>query len=170
MRDGAAVEGQDDVTATYREIAMRFGLGSPNAARTKVKRAGWAVEPARHPADPVRVRVPREAWYQTPADIHRHNGHAHVGMSDQERAFQTEHLKALDRERHRADQAEARANRAEQGRDAERARADAAAVAVDELRAQLDAAEDKIKAMDRIEAERALRPLWRRLRDAWNRR
>jgi hypothetical protein len=167
MRDGAAVEGQDDVTATYREIAMRFGLGSANAARTKVKRAGWTVEPARHPADPVRIRVPREVWYQPPADIHRRNGHEHGGISDQERAFQTEHFKALDRERHRADQAEARADRAEQGWEAERARADAAVVAVDELRAQLGAAEAKIKAMDRIEAEQALRPLWRRLRDTW---
>ncbi len=37
MRDGAVVEGQDDVTATYREIAIRFGIGGPNAARTKVK-------------------------------------------------------------------------------------------------------------------------------------
>ena len=69
MRDGTAVEGQDDVTATYREIAMRFGLGSANAARTKVKRAGWTVEPAKRPADPVRVRVPREVWYQTLAHL-----------------------------------------------------------------------------------------------------
>jgi hypothetical protein len=50
------------VTATYREIAKRFGLSGPNAARTKAKRAQWAEEPVNHPADTKRVRVPREAW------------------------------------------------------------------------------------------------------------
>ena len=30
----------DHVLATYREIAMRFGLSGANAARTKAKRAG----------------------------------------------------------------------------------------------------------------------------------
>jgi chromosome segregation ATPase len=57
-------ESWDHVLATYREIASRFGLGGPNAARTKVKRAGWKAEPSNHPADPLRVRVPRDAWDQ----------------------------------------------------------------------------------------------------------
>jgi chromosome segregation ATPase len=57
-------ESWDHVLATYREIAIRFGLGGPNAARTKVKRAGWKAEPSNHPADPLRVRVPRDAWDQ----------------------------------------------------------------------------------------------------------
>jgi hypothetical protein len=52
----------DYVIASYREIAVRFGLGGPNAARTKVKRAGWPSEPVNHPADPLRIRVPRTTW------------------------------------------------------------------------------------------------------------
>lgn len=51
------------VLATYREIAERFGLQSgPDAGRMKAKRSGWPPEPGNHPLDPVRVRVPREAW------------------------------------------------------------------------------------------------------------
>lgn len=51
------------VLATYREIAARFRLGGPGAARTKVKRAKWAVTPrSDHSADPLRIQVPREAW------------------------------------------------------------------------------------------------------------
>ncbi len=169
MGHRATAESQDHVTATYREIAVRFGLGGPNAARTKVKHAGWAIEPAKHPAHPVRVRVPREAWSQT-SDIPRQKNHTETGTSDRDGASQKESLKSLERERQRADQAEARADRAEQGRDAERARADAAVLAVDEMRALLAVAEAKIEAMDRAEAERAVRPLWRWLRDAWTRR
>jgi hypothetical protein len=52
------------VLATYREIAAHFRLGGPNAARTKVKRAGWIAEPTNHPADPLRIRVPRDVWSQ----------------------------------------------------------------------------------------------------------
>ena len=59
-----ADERGDFVLATYREIAARFSLGGPNAARTKVKRAGWVAEPSNHPADPLHIRVPRDAWYQ----------------------------------------------------------------------------------------------------------
>src|ERR1700709_1480773 len=64
------VESGDFILATYLEIALRFRLGGPNAARTKVKRAGWISEPPNHPADPLRIKVPRDAWYQavgTPA-------------------------------------------------------------------------------------------------------
>lgn len=51
------------VIATYREIAQHFGLTSgPDAGRLKARRAGWLTEPGNHPRDPVRVRVPREAW------------------------------------------------------------------------------------------------------------
>ena len=50
------------VVATYREIAVRFGLGGVNAARTKAKRAEWGEEPTNHPAETKRIRVPREAW------------------------------------------------------------------------------------------------------------
>ena len=51
------------VLATYREIAVKLGLRSgPNAARMKVKRSGWVVEPTNHPADTQRIRVPREVW------------------------------------------------------------------------------------------------------------
>ena len=55
-------ETPDFVLATYKEIAARFGLGAPSAARVKVKRAGWVTEPPNHPADPRRIRVPRGAW------------------------------------------------------------------------------------------------------------
>jgi hypothetical protein len=52
------------VIATYREIADRFGLGSPDAARVRAKRSGWEREPANHPLDPARIRVPSTAWEQ----------------------------------------------------------------------------------------------------------
>jgi hypothetical protein len=58
------VESGGFVLATYREIAAHFRLGGPNAARTKVKRAGWIAEPTNHPADPLRIRVPRDVWSQ----------------------------------------------------------------------------------------------------------
>ncbi len=50
------------VVATYREIAAHFGLKGPVQARVKTKRAGWPAEPQNHPADPLRIRVPRDAW------------------------------------------------------------------------------------------------------------
>jgi hypothetical protein len=57
-------DGSEYVVATYREIAERFQLGDPRAARTKAKRAGWVHEPVNHPADPRRVRVPLASWEQ----------------------------------------------------------------------------------------------------------
>ena len=54
----------DHVVVTYREIAQHFRLGSNRAARTKAQRAGWEIEPANHPADPRRIRVPRSLWDQ----------------------------------------------------------------------------------------------------------
>jgi hypothetical protein len=52
----------EHVVATYREIAAHFGLKGPVQARVKAKRAGWKAEPQNHPADPLRIRVPRDAW------------------------------------------------------------------------------------------------------------
>jgi hypothetical protein len=60
----------DFILATYREIAAHFSLGGPNAARTKVKRAGWSAEPSNHPADPLHIRVPRDTWYQAADTSH----------------------------------------------------------------------------------------------------
>jgi hypothetical protein len=144
IEGSAPPESPDHVIATYREIAMHFALGGPNAARTKVKRAGWAAEHSNHPADPLRIRVPKDAWYQVsdPAPLRsrdiRNLGAARAAGSH------SRHLKALEmaietlREQlastdNRADRAEAEAaqlrgqlaherERTDQGRDAERAR------------------------------------------------
>jgi hypothetical protein len=65
-------ESGEFILATYREIAARFTLGGPNAARTKAKRAGWHNGPCpNHPADPLRIQVPREAWDQVSETSHR---------------------------------------------------------------------------------------------------
>jgi hypothetical protein len=53
----------DTVLATYREIAVQFGLSGTHAARNKVKRMGWTAERT-GPAGPFRIRVPRQAWDQ----------------------------------------------------------------------------------------------------------
>ena len=52
----------EHVVATYREIAAHFGLKGVVQARVKAKRAKWPAEPQNHPADPLRIRVPRDAW------------------------------------------------------------------------------------------------------------
>lgn len=134
------------VLATYREIAARFRLGGPNAARTKVKRAGWrcGLRPD-HPSDPLRIQVPREAWDRASEIPHR-AARASRPKSAQEstsrgRAFPSHdkeipHLKALvallreqvERERLIAD--EARAGHAAAERRAARAE--------DDLRAERD--------------------------------
>jgi hypothetical protein len=59
--------------ATYREIADRFQLGSPDAARIRAKRAGWEREPTNHPLDPARVRVPLIVWDQVNDRTHDRN-------------------------------------------------------------------------------------------------
>jgi hypothetical protein len=64
-------ETSDYVLASYREIAVRFGLSGTHAARRKVKRLGWSPERATDPAHPFRIRVPRSAWGQ--AADHREN-------------------------------------------------------------------------------------------------
>jgi len=123
----------DFVLATYREIALRFGLGGPNAARTKVKRAAWGSEPSNHPADPLRIRVPRETWDQAGETLHREpreRAHPERDRDATSQKYDTSHIKALQahiatlraqlaeaeqrlaREAARADQAEARADQA----------------------------------------------------------
>jgi hypothetical protein len=60
---GAETEdGTGHIIATYREIATHFGLKGVVQARVKAKRAGWEAEPQNHPADALRLRVPRKAW------------------------------------------------------------------------------------------------------------
>jgi hypothetical protein len=88
-------ESGDFILATYREIAAQFHLGGPNAARTKVKRAGWGAEPTNHPADPLRVRVPRDAWYQEVDTPHlkQRDGPRRDAPSQRR---DTQHIKALE--------------------------------------------------------------------------
>jgi hypothetical protein len=166
---------EDFILATYREIALHFGLGGPNAARTKVKRAGWHAEPTNHPADPLRIRVPRDAWYQAGEALPhtRHEmGHPKPTRDAPSQKLQkrdTRHIKALEmavaalREglaaaEARADQAQARAGRAEahaDAADADRRAADARANRAEQdreaLRAELAKTEDKLR---EIEAKR----------------
>lgn len=53
------------VTATYREIADRFGIGI-EGARIKTKRRAakglWRIIPGNHPQDIIRVEIPEEEW------------------------------------------------------------------------------------------------------------
>jgi hypothetical protein len=107
----------DFILASYREIALRFGLGGPNAARTKARRAGWVSEPPNHPADPLRIRVPREVWDQAresppPSTRERRDRKPRDGTSQ---ADESRHIKALEGHletlRERLVAAEARAER-----------------------------------------------------------
>ena len=66
MGDGSGGEhggalGEEHI-ATYREIAAHWGLAGVDVARVKAKRARWRQLPRNHPADPVRVAIPRAAW------------------------------------------------------------------------------------------------------------
>ena len=113
------------VVATYREIAVRFGLGGVNAARTKAKRAGWAEEPTNHPAETKRIRVPREAWDQAGRDppiMPPESAPSRPGREGPSRAPETGAIAAvrvaldllrgqLERERARGDAAVAQAER-----------------------------------------------------------
>lgn len=168
------IESGDFILATYREIALRFGLGGPNAARTKVKRAGWVSEPTNHPADPLRIRVPREAWDQaveTPPRTRRDRPHLVGGREAPSQDRDTRYIKALEghiatlreqleRERGRTDQAEQ-----------ERARL---VVEIDGFRAEAARlrTEAEVAQVARQKAEEQLaeaeawqqRPWWRRLR------
>jgi hypothetical protein len=163
----------DFILATYREIAAHFSLGGPNAARTKVKRAGWSAEPSNHPADPLHIRVPRDTWYQAADTAHpRRAERPHItengetsqqfDMSDLKRPYlvssgevpsqpDTPHITAL--EGHIASlQADLAAERARAGQ-AEQARA-AADARVDATMARADAADADRRAAE-ARAERA---------------
>jgi hypothetical protein len=133
-------ESGDFILATYREIALRFGLGGPNAARTKVKRAGWVSEPANHPADALRIRVPRDGWGQageTPPRAPK--GRAFLKSRDSpSQEEDTHHLRAL--EEHLATLRDRLAD-AEQRIAREAERADRAEIQVDREAGRADRAE-----------------------------
>jgi chromosome segregation ATPase len=90
------VESGDFILATYREIALRFQLGGPNAARTKVKRAGWISEPPNHPADPLRIKVPRDAWHQAVETPTRNTRPGSDARDAQSLSKESGHIKALE--------------------------------------------------------------------------
>lgn len=166
-------ESGEFVLATYREIATHFRLGGPNAARTKAKRAGWTAEPTNHPADPLHIRVPRDAWSQAelrPPLFHGPIGRISRGEReppslDRDAASQTPdtpHIRAL--ERHIAtlceDLESERVRRmvAEQQRDQAlgelRAERERATVETTRLQAAADAAATDFRS-ERARAERA---------------
>jgi hypothetical protein len=152
-----ADESEGFILATYREIAAHFALSGPNAARTKVKRAGWSAAPTNHPADPLHIRVPRDAWYQAAESPHPKRTERpntiirdasppkpdtpHIGALEAAISSLTERAgtaeKRADRAENRADRAEARADRAEQAIEVERNRADRAEQGRDALRDRL---------------------------------
>ena len=79
MGDGSGGEhggalGEEHI-ATYREIAAHWGLAGVDVARVKATRARWRQLPRNHPADPVRVAIPRAAW-----DIAVMNGGGACGL------------------------------------------------------------------------------------------
>ena len=161
------------ILATYREIAAHFALSGPNAARTKVKRAGWSAAPTNHPADPLHIRVPRDAWYQaaeTPHPKRPERPHAtsrdapspkpdtpHIRTLEAAVSSLTERAetaeKRADRAENRADRAEARADRAEQAIEAEQNRADRAELALAGERTRADALRDRVEDLQRQFAE-----------------
>jgi hypothetical protein len=88
----------DFVLATYREIAQRFGLGGTNAARTKAKRARWEADIPNHPADALRIRVPRDAWEhvgETLPRTLRKRGHSKARDAPSQ-VDESQHIKALE--------------------------------------------------------------------------
>jgi hypothetical protein len=175
------VEREDFILATYREIAVRFGLGGPNAARTKVKRAGWRAEPSNHPADPLRVRVPQDAWYQageTPHHTLLEMGHPKPIRDASSQKHDARHIKALEmavtalREglaaaEARAGRAEGRADTADADRRAAEARADRAVASCDRLEDELAKAEERARAVEADAGAWWSQSRWRRLRAAW---
>jgi hypothetical protein len=161
------------IVATYREIADHFGLSSPEKGRQKAKRAGWLNEPQNHPADPVRVRVPQEAWEEASRSRARaarfraqgrergapliHEDEGPQGGSEppskpdepppllkQLEAVHATLREQLDRAEERAKRAEDRATRLEAEREVARAQAAAAEDEARALRAQADRAEKEL--------------------------
>ena len=154
------------IRATYREIAERFRLSGPNAARTKVKRAGWTAEIPNHPADPLRIRVPRDAWSQvsdTPQPKHSEMPHLKGPIESRDppsQAHETPRVRALEAHiaslREHLELAKGRADRAEQRVDAAEARADRAYQAIAAERSRADRAEQGREAAERArDGERA---------------
>jgi hypothetical protein len=125
-------EREDFILATYREIALRFRLNGPNAARTKAKRAGWTAEPSNHPADPLRIRVPLDAWDQASEREHprRHEmPRPEAGRDAPSQKHETRNLRVLEAAvaalREALAAADARASWAEEAERSERARSEA---------------------------------------------
>jgi hypothetical protein len=147
----------DFVLVTYRQIAERFRLGSPKAARTKVKRAGWAHDPPNHPADPLHIRVPRGSWDQADGATSRRQREVQgpsmrdPGPQEQEtrdingfEAVLNVLQEQLHRERSRADRSEARVRELtdqiidlREGKAAALAKAEAAETRVNDLVAEV---------------------------------
>ena len=147
--------------ATYREIADRFGLNSVDAARVRVRRAGWQREPANHPLDPAHVRVPLSVWEQAtiPPPPSRTRIGPNSGENNGGRAWArsppnsprrpdpnklladavTTLREQLGRERERADTAEGRAAAERADRERERQRAEQLEQERDRLRIELEA-------------------------------
>jgi hypothetical protein len=76
------------VTATYREIAERFGIGI-EGARIKAKRRAakgiWRVIPGNHPQDIIRVEIPEGEWNNPQrSPTHNPNDGAPTPMPPQE--------------------------------------------------------------------------------------
>ena len=146
----------DTVLATYREIAARFALGSSTAARVKAKRqiarGRWSAEPANHPADPIRIKIPREDWEQS-ADLAETKPRApraakpldtpgiKAGRSARSNAALAELRALLERERARADAAEAAVADLRRQLEEQRGLTNAAEHQVDRLQGQLGEAE-----------------------------
>lgn len=156
------------IVATYREIAVRFGLGSVNAARTKAKRAGWPEEPTNYPAETKRIRVPREMWDQGGGRDDPITSPERVpSRPHREAASQTPDTGAIAAVRIALDLLRGQLER-------ERARGDAAAEQVQQMRdAVLIAEEDAADARQQVadatrraeEAERAAVEAWTLARD-----
>ncbi len=175
----------DHVIATYREIAAHFRLKGPVQARVKAKRAGWPSEPQNHPADPLRIRVPRDVWNarfrdnavplphpprppRNPLspipDLKDEIGGIIKGFEtalETVRQQQAALQRQMDRERERADQAEAEREAARAEAAAERARAVQAEREREAAKVAAAAAEGEAKGL-RLALEEARRPFWRR--------
>jgi hypothetical protein len=137
--DNISAESRDHVLATYREIAERFRLGSSNAARTKVKRARWTWESPNHPADPLRIRVPKEAWDQA-AESPPRNQRPSTG---ERRDSKPRHPPSQADESWEIKGFERALDALQEQLERERARADASETRVRELMTELDTAREK---------------------------
>jgi hypothetical protein len=173
---------------TYRHIQDRWGLGGPDAARVKARRAGWGVLPKNHPGDTTRLVIPRSVWgAATPAAARSPGasgsgsgidpGEHRAGSAGDPRGSNAL-AAAVDALReqyeHEQERAEARAGQAEAERDAaraetaaERARAAQAEREREESRIRAAAAEGEAVALrEQIKAERDRAVTWLRETEA----